>query len=95
MVARDARGRFTSSGTTRISWNLRAFEAIRRSPGVDAALRAKVDKVLAQVGPGYVGHVEAGRTRSRGAVVTATGEAMRDNAENHTLVRALSNIRGG
>ena len=72
-----------------IRWNVSAFEEIRRSPAVNARLQQEVSRILGQVGEGYAGGVEAGATRSRGYVVTTTGEAIRDNAENHTLLRAL------
>ena len=75
---------------TRIRWRVRAFEEIRRSPGVDALLAKEVDRVVAQVGDGYASGVEPGKTRSRGYVVTASPEALRDNSENQTLLRALA-----
>jgi hypothetical protein len=37
----------------------------------------------------YGAGVESGRSRSRAYVVTATGEAMRAEAESNDLVRAL------
>lgn len=73
----------------RIRWNIRAFEELRRSPGVEARLQQEVDRVLGQLPDGYEGGVESGATRSRGYVVTGDGDAARDNAENHSLLRAL------
>lgn len=76
----------------KIRWNIAGFQAIRRSAGVDAHLQAEVDRIAARLplGPDQYRHgVEAGKTRSRGFVVTATPEAMIDNAENHSLLRAL------
>lgn len=80
---------------TRIDWNIKAFEDIRRLPGVDARLRKEVDARLAAAGDGYAGGVEPGRTRSRGFIVTATGKAMRDQSRNHTLQRVLGGGAGG
>lgn len=74
---------------TRIKWNVKAFEEIRRMSTVEAALQSEVSSILSRVGEGYDGGVEPGATRSRGYVVTTTGEAIRDNAENHTLLRAI------
>lgn len=73
----------------RIRWNVSAFEQIRRLPTVEDRLQAEVSKVLSQVGDGYEGGVEAGRTRSRGYVVTASEDARRDNSENQSLLRSL------
>lgn len=79
----------------RIKWNIKGFEAIRRLPGVEAELQSEVDRVKRATGDtGYVGGVEAGKTRSRGYVVTASREARDDNSRNHTLLRALGGGRG-
>lgn len=43
---------------------------------------------------GYEGGVNPGRHRSRGYVVTTTWAAMRDEAKNHTLLRALGSVAG-
>lgn len=81
----------------RIKWNRSAFEEIRRSPEVEDALQALVNDALAELGDhdgvNYVGGVEPGRSRSRGYVVTVSGEAVRAEAEDHALVRALGVIR--
>lgn len=43
---------------------------------------------------GFDGGVDPGRHRSRGYVVTTTWAAMRDEAKNHTLLRALAKKAG-
>lgn len=73
----------------RIQWNRPAFEAIRRSPGVTAELSTHADRVASAAGEGYLSVHGHGRTRNRAAVVTTTGDAMRDNARNNTLLRVL------
>lgn len=73
----------------KIRWNIGAFEALRRSPAVKARLAQEVAAVRGRLGDGYASGVEEGATRSRGYVMTETVEAMRDNAENHSLARAL------
>lgn len=76
----------------KIQWNISAFQEIRRLPAVDERIRAEVDRVLDSIGDaakGYDGGVERGATRSRGYVVTIDGDAIEDNATNHTLLRAL------
>lgn len=73
-----------------IRWNVRAFEALRRSPKVEAALEEHVQRILSRVGTdGYEGGVESGATRSRGYVVTTSAVAIADEAANHTLLRAF------
>lgn len=80
----------------KIKWNIPAFEAIRRLPGVDAALQEHVSGVLDDVGTdGYVGGVEPGKSRSRGYVVTRNYSGILDNEQNASLVRALGRRMGG
>lgn len=80
-----------SGGT--IKWNIREFEALRRSPGVQRLISAEVDKVLSRVGglPGdYRGGTGSGKTRTRGYVVTNSANAMRREASGeHALLRAM------
>lgn len=80
----------------KIKWNLPAFEEIRRLPEVDDVLQDAVDDVMVQVGEEhYEGGVSAGKSRSRGGVVTADYEGIKDNNENQSLLRALANVRVG
>lgn len=77
-----------------IKWNRSAFEEIRRTPEVNRVLEEEVKRVLGEVddfsGEHYAGGVEDGATRSRGYVVTTSGEAIAAEAEDHTLLRALT-----
>ena len=78
---------------TRIKWNVKAFEEIRRTSEVESALGEAVAQILGNVGTdGYAGGVESGASRSRGYVVTTTGDAIRAEAEDHTLLRALGSV---
>jgi hypothetical protein len=43
----------------------------------------------------YAGGVEDGRTRSRGYVVTANFEAIKDEAHKNLLLRALGGVHRG
>lgn len=75
-----------------IKWNVRAFQELRRSPRVNAALDAEVDRILEAAGgdPGdYKGGTEPGKSRTRGYVVTNSVAAMRRESRDHTLLRAL------
>jgi len=77
---------------TRIRWNLKAFETLRRDPNVSAELKRQADKIAANAGgetEGYVAVTGRGKTRNRAAVVTATEEAIKENQDENTLLRAL------
>lgn len=80
---------------TKVRWNLKAFQQIRRLPTVDDMLQDVVDDITGQLPDGYEGGVTSGRTRSRGSVVTADMDAILDNHEHQSLLRALSNVRVG
>lgn len=73
-----------------IKWNLKGFEEIRRMPEVEDLLQAQVSRILGEVSGDYAGGVEPGSSRSRGYVVTASGDAIRQEAEDHTLLSALA-----
>lgn len=80
---------------TRIKWNISTFQKIRRSSEVDNMLQDVVDEMLADLPEGYEGGVSAGRTRSRGSIVTAEYEAILDNEQHQSLLRALADARVG
>lgn len=77
----------------KIEWNIRAFQEIRRLPKVDEMLRQSVEAIAAACGEGYDAHVEAGKTRSRGSVVTSSVPAMIDNGKNNTLLKNIGRGR--
>jgi hypothetical protein len=81
-----------------LTFNVEGFEQVRRSPEVEKELQAIVDEVMAQVQGDdreYAGGVEDGRTRSRGYVVTANFEAIKDEAHKNLLLRALGGVHRG
>lgn len=71
----------------KIKWNLAAFEAIRRDPGLD--IDGRVGRIAAAAGPGFEAVTSEGATRTRGAVIAATHQAIRKNARDNTLMRSL------
>lgn len=78
-----------------LTFSIQAFEDIRRSKEVNDALQGIVDKVLQKVEGGHAEYgsgVEDGKSRSRGYVVTANGQAMRDEAYDQKLLRALDGV---
>ena len=76
----------------RIRWNRRAFAEIRTLPAVQSEVNSLAAGIAERAGDGYEARpatITGGRVRTRAAVVTATAEAVRDQAINHTLERAL------
>lgn len=69
--------------------NIGGFRRLRNSPGVVRMLSGITSSIAKAAGPGFNHEVERGRTRARGAVYTATGEAMRRAAQDQTLMRAI------
>ncbi|WP_424462891.1 hypothetical protein [Pseudoclavibacter helvolus] len=71
----------------KIKWNLPTFEAIRRDPALD--IDGRVGRIAAASGPGFEAVTSEGATRTRGAVIAATPQAIRKNARDNTLLRNL------
>ncbi|ORL15407.1 hypothetical protein [Prescottella equi] len=73
-----------------------SFTKILTSSKVEAELEKHANRIAADCNDdsdgGYVARVSKGKSRSRGAVVTSNGKAVRNNAKNNTLVRKM---RGG
>lgn len=66
---------------------------ILKADGVRRDIERRCEAVAAAAGEGYEPSVVDGRNRVRGSVITDTFEAMRDNAINQTLMRALDAAR--
>ncbi|WP_306365442.1 hypothetical protein [Nocardia sp. CC227C] len=84
----------------RVRHNIAGYYALRSEPGVVADLEARGQRVLAAAGgeaAGYGMDSRQGAKRPQGrwrvSVVTNTPEAMLDNAENNTLLRAMGAAR--
>lgn len=74
----------------RWKWDMSGFKDLRKSPEVAAAISTEVEEVLQKTGDDhYAGGVEDGGNRVRGYVVTADGPGIRDNAKNHTILKAV------
>lgn len=82
----------------KIKWKPKGFYRLRSEPGVVAELERRAAKIAARANSmggtdGYKTSSVQGRRRPQGrwrtTVITANAEAMRDNAENNTLTRAL------
>lgn len=75
-----------------VRWNMKAFERVRRLPGVKADLRARADRIAEACGEGFVAASGEGKTRSRAAVIAASGRARRRNSTDNTI---LNNVDRG
>lgn len=74
---------------TRIKWNVKAFRELRLEPDVIADLEDRAERIADSAGDGYEASAQAGKNRGRASVITGDYAAMRDNAKNQSLLRAL------
>lgn len=74
----------------RIRFDMKMFREVRYLPGVQAEVGRVVRRVKESAGEGYEGGTEDGGDRVRGYVVTASARAMRNEAADHDLQRALA-----
>lgn len=81
-------------GKAKITLNHGAIDALLKSQGVQSELRKRTDRAKNAAGDGYSSEVSVGRTRALGMVWADSAAARRDNAKNHTLMRARDQMRG-
>lgn len=81
-------------GSFQFKWVVSEFEAIRRLPGVEAELDRRAEAIAEAAGDGYEWSGSDGKSRSRAGVYPTTFKAIRDNAKNNTLLKALDAGRG-
>ncbi|MEV8134296.1 hypothetical protein [Microbacterium aurantiacum] len=77
--------------TVRIEMNSAGFDAILKSPEVQADLRRRAERIAAAAGgePDFEVDVRVGASRARASVVTATTEGRLAEAKNRALTSAL------
>lgn len=74
----------------RIEWNNAEFIALAKSPKVMAILTDQARQIARRAGDGYEAEAGTrGKTRGRAWARAHTAKAIRDNAKNATLLRAL------
>ena len=77
--------------SVRIVLNRQGFRDLRNAPGVVADLERRAAAIAAAAGEGFATRpAERGRQRARVAVVTETYDAMRSEAKDRTLTRAIN-----
>lgn len=77
-----------------IKYERGAYNALRKAPGVESDLRRRAAAIARAAGPGMKTDSRLGRNRARASVFTATPEAMRAEASERALTRALGAGRG-
>lgn len=73
----------------RIELDKKGIARFLKSDEVQEDMLKRAQAIADRSGPGYVADSGVGHDRAYGVVRTDTIEAMRDNATNHTLLRAL------
>lgn len=73
----------------RIEVNRKAVRSLLRSPEVKADLERRAKKIAAAAGPGFEVDSHVGKNRARADVATGTFEAMRAEATDRALTRAV------
>ncbi len=69
--------------------NSRGMQEMLKSDGVLADVTARAERVATAAGPGMEASSMIGKTRARASVITATPDAMRNEADNKALTRAF------
>lgn len=81
--------------TAKVVLNSPAVAALLKGGGnVDLLVSEAGGKALGAAGEGHELRVTVGRSRIRATVITTTFEAIRREAEDHTLTAALDAARG-
>lgn len=78
----------------RIKWNMKGFRDLRRSREVMSDLIKRGKVIADSAGAGYEVTPYTGKNRGRVSVITASPEAVLDNATNNTLVRSIGATPG-
>ncbi|MDH6279344.1 hypothetical protein [Prescottella agglutinans] len=77
----------------KVTYKQGSFTKVRTGSKAEAELAKQANRIAADAnessGGGYVARVSKGKSRSRAAVIATNGKAIRDNAENNTLVRKM------
>ena len=78
-----------------IRWRNSGFRKLRKLPTVKALLedRAEAGVDAAGRGDGFIAYSEQHRNRARAAVVAASRHARHLDAEEHTLLRVIDDMR--
>lgn len=78
----------------RVVLNSQAVRALLRSPEMQQDLERRARRIASAAGEGHRVEAGAGRNRARAVVITETREAMRAEATDRNLTRAVDAGRG-
>lgn len=76
-----------------VKLNSREIDKLLKGSQVQKELKRRADSAAKAAGPGYEGSVTVGSTRALGKVSAETPQAVRDDAQNHTLMRVRDQLR--
>lgn len=75
--------------SVRVVLNRKNVRELLRSEAVRRDLERRAQNIAAAAGPGHIVDSQIGRNRARAAVITATFDAMRAEARDRNLTRAI------
>lgn len=78
----------------RIKWRVEGFRELRLEPAVQELINDGAEAIAARAGDGYEASLLDGKNRERASVITATFDAILDNARHQTLLRSLDAMGG-
>ncbi|MGG7653504.1 hypothetical protein [Kocuria rosea] len=78
-----------------VKLNRRGVALYLKSPTMKSEMLRRAQRIAAAAGPGHEASAIIGKSRARASVITATPAAIRGNAQNQTLLRALGGQRRG
>ena len=73
----------------RFELNEAGVRELLQSAEMNEIITAYTDQINAEAGEGYEGDVQTGKNRIVGMVKAVSKEAIEDNEENNTLLRAI------
>lgn len=76
-------------GRVKFDFHYDGFNEVRRDPAVAAEVERRAEAIAGAAGDGYEVRTSESKSRARAVVITATPEAMVDQARNHTLERSI------
>lgn len=77
-------------GKTRIVLNRSGVKELLKGPEMQDCVKGLADAAAQRCGPGYESSVMVGKNRVTASVRTVTPEAVKDNYQNNTLLKAVS-----
>ena len=76
-------------GKVKVELNNKGIHELLKSQEVEDACQAEAQKIAARCGSGYATDTKDMPTRQIASVFTTTKEALKDNYDNNTLLKAM------